>query len=200
MFEPGTALAGRLQPRSAGESASPLIIGEVSGFALVQACAFIGRVGELERIVQRVAGVSLPCSMGSTGRSAHHHIFKVGPERFWIVGPQEPALASLRDAVPREIGSIVALSHGRTRLFIEGAASRAVLSTGIALDLQPQIFPPDAYALVDLQRTPVLLHRVGCCRYELYVLRTYAVWIWEWLTDAALPFGFEVAGSPAAAI
>jgi sarcosine oxidase gamma subunit len=29
-------------------------------------------------------------------------------------------------------------------------------------------------------------------RYELYVLRTFALSVWDWLTDAALPFGYEV--------
>jgi sarcosine oxidase subunit gamma len=197
MFERSTALAGRLPPPSAGAAASPLIVGEVSGFTLVQASAFPASVAELERIVQRALGVGLPRSMGMTGGSADHRIFKVGPEQFWIVSPQHAAIASLQEAVPWEIGSTVSLSHGRTRLFIEGASSRAVLSAGIALDLQPEMFPPDAYALTDLERTPVLLHCVGRSRYELYVLRTYAVWVWEWLTDAALPFGLEVPGASA---
>ena len=200
MFERSSALAGRLQPRSARPLASPLTVGEVSGFALLQVSAFIDSVDELDRIVQRVLGVSLPQRVGSTGRSPDHHIFRVGPEQFWIVGPQDAWIASLQDGVPPEIGSTVSLSHGRTRLFIDGVSSRAVLSRGIALDLQPEVFCPDAYALTDLQRTPVLLHRANQHRYELYVLRTYAVWIFEWLTDAALPFGFEVAAAPASAI
>jgi sarcosine oxidase subunit gamma len=200
MFERRTALAGLLRPRPASSAASPLVVGEESGFALLQVSAFIDTVGELDRIVRRVLGASLPQRMGSTGRSPNHHIFKIGPEQFWIVGSQEAWIASLQDGVPREIGATVSLSHGRARLFIDGASSRAVLSSGIALDLQPEVFRPDAYALTDLQHTPVLLHRTDQHRYELYVLRTYAVWVWEWLTDAALPFGFEVAAAPAPTI
>ncbi len=96
-------------------------------------------------------------------------------------------MTSLREAVPPAVGSVTSLSHGRTRLFIEGRRAREVLSKGIALDLHPAVFHVDTFALTELQHTPVLLHRVGEHRYELYVLRTYAAWIWEWLTDAALP-------------
>ena len=199
MFEHRTALAGRLQPRPASPATSALIVGEVSGFALLQVSAFLDSVGELDRIVRRVLGASLPQRVGSTGRSPDHHIFKVGPEQFWVVGPQDAWIATLQDGVPREIGSTVSLSHGRTRLFIDGVSSRAALSRGIALDLHPEVFRPDAYALTDLQHTPVLLHRTGQHRYELYVLRTYAVWVWEWLTDAVLPFGYAVAPAAASA-
>ena len=200
MFECRPALAGLLQPRPASPAASALVVGEESGFALLQVSAFTGSEGELERIAQHVLGAELPQRVGAPGGCEDRHIFKVGPGQFWIVGPQDARIACLQDAVPRQIGSTVSLSHGRTRLFIDGASSRAVLSGGIALDLHPEVFRPGAYALTDLQHTPVLLHRVSQHRYELYVLRTYAVWVWEWLTDAALPFGFEVAGSPAAAI
>lgn len=199
MFECRSALADRPQPRSASGEAGPLVIGEAPGFALLQVSAFVGTMGELERIVRGVLGASLPQRVGGTGRSPDHRIFKVGPERFWTVGPQGPWIASLEQAVPGEIGSIVSLSHARTRLFIDGAASRAVLSRGIALDLHPEVFRPDAYALTGLQHTPVLLHRAGQNRYELYVPRTFAAWVWEWLTDAALPFGFEVVGTSAPA-
>lgn len=195
MFECRSALASRLQPRSASGVGGPLTIGEGPGCALVQASAFVGTMGELERIVRGVLGAGLPQRVGATECSTDHRIFKVGPERFWIVGPQGAWIASLEQAVRAQIGSIVSLSHARTRLFIDGAASRAVLSRGIALDLHPEAFRLDAYALTGLEHTPVLLHRAAPNRYELYVPRTFAVWVWEWLTDAALPFGFEVAGT-----
>jgi sarcosine oxidase gamma subunit len=38
----------------------------------------------------------------------------------------------------------------------------------------------------------VLLHRAAPTSYELYLPRTFAVSLWEWLCDAALAEGFEV--------
>jgi sarcosine oxidase gamma subunit len=37
-----------------------------------------------------------------------------------------------------------------------------------------------------------MIHRSGDNRYDLYVMRTFALWAWEWLTDAALPYGYEI--------
>jgi len=167
----------------------PLEIGEERGCALLQAAAFADTVQELDRAVRSVLGVDLPTRIDAPVHAGGHCVFKVGPERFWIAGPQDNWVASLRNAVPSAIGSITPLSHGRTRLFIEGPAAREVLAQGIALDLHPDVFRRGACALTGLQGTPILLHRTGCQRYELYVLRTFADWIWEWLADAALPLG-----------
>jgi sarcosine oxidase subunit gamma len=193
MFERRSALMARDVPAAVGEP-TPLRIGEVRGFALVQAAAFAHTVEALQGAVRSVLEVDLPKSVGTPTRGGGYCVFRVGPEQFWFVGPEDARVSSLSEAVLPAIGSITSLSHGRTRLFIEGPPAREVLSKGIALDLHPEVFRADACALTELQHTPILLHRTGQDRYELYVLRTYAAWIWEWLTDAALPLGYEVAG------
>ena len=169
----------------------PLEIGEVRGCALLQAAAFADTVKELDRAVRSVLGVDLPTRIDTPVHADGCCVFKVGREQFWIAGPQDTWVASLRNAVPVAIGSTTPLSHGRKRLFIEGAAAREVLAKGIALDLHPDEFRRDACALTGLQGTPILLHRTGPERYELYVPRTFAHWIWEWLTDAVLPLGYR---------
>lgn len=193
MVERRSVLASAVQPRSARTAGAPLALGEAPGFALLQATAFPGTVNELARIAQGLLGADLPLTVGAAARGAEHTLFKIGPESFWIVGPAGAWEVALRDAVPGEIGSVVSLSHGRTRLFIEGAASREVLCRGIGIDLHPEVFQTDAFALTELVHTPVLLHRCAAHRYELYVLTTYAEWVWDWLADAALPFDPEVA-------
>lgn len=221
-------------PPTGKREGRPLVIGEVRGFALLQAAAFVGTLAALERAVRSTLGVDLPKRIDAPRRANGICVFKTGLEQFLLVGPEDAQVAStaraslesssnpapllaedtrlckvgpeqvrpagakdfwadtLRDAVPPAMGSLTSLSHGRTRLFLEGAAAREVLSTGIAVDLHPEVFRCDAYALTGLQDTPVLLHRTGAQRYELYVLRTYAGWIWDWLADAAKPFGYEV--------
>lgn len=178
----------------------PLAIGEARGFALLQTAAFRDTVSELERIVRSVLGVDLPKRSDTPTRAAERCVFRVGPEQFWVTGPAGAWAAALRDAVPASVGSVTPLSNARVRMFIEGPSAREVLSRGIALDLHPEVFPCEACALVALQDTPVLLHRAGPQRYELYVLSTFAGWIWEWLTDAALPFGYRVVAAPHSAM
>lgn len=169
----------------------PLEIGEVRGFALLQAAAFVDTVSELDRAVRSVLGVALPTRIDMPVHADGCCVFKVGPEQFWIAGPEDAWVTSLRNAVPAAIGSITPLSRARRRLFIEGPAAREALAKGIALDLHPEVFHCNACALTGLQGTPILLHRTGFHRYELYVPRTFADWIWEWLTDAVLPLGCE---------
>ncbi len=233
MLERRSALESSGPPTGRRE-ARPLVIGEVRGFALLQAGAFVGTVAALERAVRSALGVDLPKRMDAPRRANGVCAFKTGPEQFLLVGPEDARSAStehaglesssspvplfaedtrlckvgpeqvrpagaqgswmdaLREAVPSAMGSLTPLSHGRTRLFLEGTPAREVLSTGIAMDLHPEVFRCDGYALTGLEDAPVLLHRTGSQRYELYVLRTYAGWIWEWLTDAAQPFGYDV--------
>jgi sarcosine oxidase subunit gamma len=63
---------------------------------------------------------------------------------------------------------------------------------GIALDFHQSTFRIGHFAMAGLHHTAVLVHRSGEERYELYVLRSFALWTWEWLTDAALQFGYEI--------
>jgi hypothetical protein len=46
--------------------------------------------------------------------------------------------------------------------------------------------------LTGLHHTPVLLLRSAQNRYEIFALRTFALSVWEWLTDAALPWGYDI--------
>lgn len=81
-----------------------------------------------------------------------------------------------------------------TRAVGRGGAAREVLERGIALDLHPTVFAVGHFAQTGLHHVPVLLERVGEQRYALYVPTTWAVSVWEWLADAALPFGYDIAG------
>ena len=91
------------------------------------------------------------------------------------------------------VGAVTPLSHSRTRLFVEGAETPALLASGIPLDFHPDAFPVEAFALTGVHHTPVLVHRTAENRYELYAMRTFAQSVWDWLIDAALPYGYEVA-------
>jgi sarcosine oxidase subunit gamma len=118
---------------------------------------------------------------------------KIGAQQFWITAPDaDDPSAALRAAVPPEVGSVTQLSHSRTILFVEGSECWRLLSKGVALDLHPDEFCVDVFAVTGLHHIPVLLHRSGKYRYEVYAMRTFALALWEWLTDAALPFGYDI--------
>ncbi len=84
------------------------------------------------------------------------------------------------------------LSHSRTRIYIEGEPAAEVLKKGIALDFDGN-FPVGAAALTGVHHMPIHLYRPTAARYEILAMRTFAVAVFEWLADAALEFGYEIA-------
>ena len=196
MLERRSALSDALVKggRDGSSDGRRLSLGEVRGWSLVQVAAFASSLTELEAAVGAALGIAgLPGEIGKDMEAGDRRILKTGPEQFWILGPANDSLAArLQESVPAAMGAVTPLSHSRTRIFIEGEAAREVLAKGIPLDFHPAIFRIGQFALTGLHHTPVLVHRVSQSRYEIYAMRTFALSVWEWLTDAALPFGYDI--------
>jgi len=176
------------------DSQRRLRIGETRDWKLVQVAAFPTTAAELEQAVRASLGVDyLPARVGDAEVVGRRLLLRMAPEQFWIVTQDTEDIApALRTAVAPAIGSVTTLSHSRTRIWIEGSHSREVLAKGLSIDLDATVFGPNSFALTGLHHTPVMVLRTGATRFEMYVLRTFAVWTWEWLTDAALPYGYDV--------
>jgi sarcosine oxidase subunit gamma len=174
-----------LERRSALANAAPyksdvLRMGEVRGFSLTQIAGF-GK--SFDKAVTSIAGKP-PKDIGAVVRNRGRTLMRTGPQQWWIAGPENDDIASRLSS----IALVTPLSHSRTRIVIEGAPARDVLAKGIPLDFHESAFTPGMFALTGLHHTPVLVHCTGEDRFELYVLRTFALSIWEWLCDAALEF------------
>lgn len=199
MLERQSALAGApvLEGRDGAGGRRGLRLGEMRGWRLVQLAAFPATVAEVGRAARPLFGVDLPAQGGLAVMAQDRQLMKTGPETFWVVTHDaEDLTVSLRAAVRPALGAVTPLSNSRTRIYIEGPDAPKVLSTGIPLDFQQQSFRVNDFALTGLHHTSILIHRSGEQRYELYALRSFALWTWEWLTDAALQFGYDI-GEPA---
>ena len=182
--------------RDGSDGQRRLRIGETRGWQLLQLAAFAPRLEELERAVRPFVGTDLPTRVGYATTVGPRLVLKIGPEQFWVITRHGNAGAPpLPFAVEPALGSVTPLSHSRTCIWLEGLPAREVLATGIALDLSPDVFDVNCFALTGLHHTPIMIYRSGGSRYDLYVMRTFAVWTWEWLVDAALVFGYEVSQS-----
>jgi sarcosine oxidase subunit gamma len=197
MFESRSALASVLEKggRDGADGRRRCRLGELRGQVLLQVSGFPATIAEVERVLPAVLGAPLPKTLSETVAVGAGRIFRTGPEQFWIVGPAGnggDAEAHLRRAIPPAVGAVTPLSHSRTRIVIDGASARDVLRKGIPLDFDPDVFRIDQAALTGLHHTPILIHRVGADRYELYAMRSFALSVWEWLTDATREFGYDV--------
>jgi methylglutamate dehydrogenase subunit D len=196
MFERRSALAGVLQVggRDGADGKRRVRLGERRGWSLVQIAAFAGNLPELERAATSVLGASPPSRIGEAASAAGRQLWKVGPSQFWIVSAasDDPA-AALAKAIDPAIGALTVLSHSRSCITVEGEGVRALLAKGIPLDFHPEAFRVGQFAQTGLHHTPILVLRQSEDRYEIFALRSFALSLWEWLADAALPLGYEVA-------
>jgi sarcosine oxidase subunit gamma len=126
----------------------------------------------------------VPARIGIALTYGSETLFRIGPGQIWIVSTPDYQL-------PKDLAldhAAIPLSHSRVRLLIEGPAARDVLAKGIALDFHPKAFEPGHFALTGLDHTPVMVHCTGAESFHLYVLSTFAVSVWHWLTDASLEY------------
>jgi sarcosine oxidase subunit gamma len=195
MAERRSALAAALARggRDGADGARRLRLGEIRGWSLVQVAAFPARRAEVERALLPLVGGRLPQRVDEVIDAAGLRLMRIGPEQIWIIGHDGSGLErQLHQAVAAGAGAVTPLSHSRTRISIEGDAAGAVLMKGVPLDFHPDAFRVDQAALTGLHHTPVLIHRAGTGRFEIYAMRSFAESVWAWLADAALEFGYEV--------
>ncbi len=170
-----------LDRRSALATAKPytsatLQIGEARGFFLLQAAGDAKAIGKLTGKLPGKVGVALQVDGAVAMRT--------GANQFWFIGSEADDLADKL----RGVAILTPLSHSRTRLFIEGTPARDVLAKGVPLDFHASVFKPGMFAMTGIHHTPVLIHCVLINRFEIYALRTFALSVYDWLTDAALEF------------
>lgn len=159
---------------------STLAIAERPGFTLTQVGGLDGGFGET---LSSVVG-ALPEKVGVAHQNDARTILRIGPAQFWIVGPEADDTASRLQG----LCAVTPLTHSRTRIALDGAPVRAVLSKLMPLDFHPAVFTPGTFALTGLHHTPVTLHCTAENTFDLYIMRTFALNVWEVVTDAALEF------------
>jgi sarcosine oxidase subunit gamma len=116
-----------------------------------------------------------------------------GPEQWFLVGDNSLSPDDMK-AVAQRLGDkaeIVDQSHGRIRIAIEGANASTMLAKGVALDLHPDSFPVGRSAITLCGHVTVHLTRIDAESFELMVLRSYALTLWESLVEMGLEFGID---------
>lgn len=195
MFEWHSALAQSLKSggRDGASGGRRLRLSEVRGWHLAQLAVFADHRGEFEEHVRACCGADLPVELYRDVTSGDSHLIRITQHQYWWIAARGDSMIRLARELPAAAGTVTMLSAGRVRLRITGPQARDVLARGISLDLHPAVFQVGRGAQTGLHHTGVFLERVGDDSYEIYVQRTYAESIWEWLIDAALPFGYDVA-------
>ncbi len=137
------------------------------------------------------------------GKPSQSRIMWLGPDEWLVItkpGRGERAMAelwkNLKDG--KLHAAVTDSSEARTCIRIEGPRAREVLAKGCPIDLHPSAFGPGQSAQCIVAKCGVMLVQTAQAKdtagtYELYVLRSFATYLWTWLEDASQEFGVRVA-------
>ena len=142
--------------------------------------------------VQQCLGIGLPLNPGWVAANGVTVVWQAFDE--WLLltadGGQNALLERLRSALDGRHAAITDVSDLRAGFEIRGPRSRDLLAKGCAIDLHPRVFTTGDCAQTALARVRVTLRQLDDTpAYQVLVERSYAQFLWDWLTDAALEFG-----------
>ena len=154
-----------------------------------------GQDGAVKASVREAYGLDLP--EGSTVAHGKNVSFiGTGPGQWLAVSAtlQNEALAEdLADKL-KGLASVSDQSSGRAVVRLGGPRVRDALAKGLAIDLDPRVFPAGGAATSTLSHMGVLVWREGDAQaYDIALFRSVAASFWRWLDASAAEFGYEVA-------
>ena len=184
--------SGRRGARAGGSGVTPVTLGERRHTGKLNLRA----QGDALPVVAEVLGLAPPATPNIVASDGVRRILWLGPDEWLIATPpgEEEALGPrLENALAGRHAAITDVSDGRTVITLAGAYARDVLAKGCGLDLHPRVFVAGLCAQSTLARASVLLHQAtDDPAYEIYVDRSFARYLWTWLEDASLEFGYTV--------
>lgn len=118
----------------------------------------------------------------------------LGPDEWLVTAPGGAAPDLFRRLSRALIGrhaGVTDLSASRAVIEIAGTQARPLLEKGCGLDLHPRAFGPGQCAQTLFAKLPVIIDQLAAApAYRLFVRRSAARWLTEWLIDAAQEFRF----------
>lgn len=135
-----------------------------------------------------LAGIPLPLAANRIATTGGLRVLWLGPDEWLITtdGGAPDLLPRLERAVSGRRAALNDLSASRAVIEIAGLGARDLLAAGCGLDLHPRVFGSGRCAQTLLARVAVILDQLDeTPRYRLFVRRSYARWLIDWLVDAA---------------
>jgi sarcosine oxidase subunit gamma len=173
-----------------------IIIAERRPLAMVQVAVWSGAVVAVRAAIATALGLDVVATPNHAAQKDGVTILWVGPDRWLVVEaerPGRPLSARLHEALTSTPATLTDLSHGRTVFRIAGCSSRDLLAKGCGVDFHPRAFPVGSCAQSLLGHVGALLHAVDeAPSFDLYVARSYALTVWEWLTESATEYGCRI--------
>lgn len=151
--------------------------------------------------VGRMLDLLLPGEPNTTAGRGDVSALWLGPDAWLLTCPPDAVathIGDLRIALADVHAAVTDVSDGRVALRLAGPNARDVLAKGCPLDLHPRAFAVGSCAQSLLGKTSVLLHLVADdagrgATFDVYVARSFAHYLFDWLEDAGREYGVHVA-------
>jgi sarcosine oxidase, subunit gamma len=139
----------------------------------------------------------LPVSPNTVQTAGDLTVLWLGPDEWLILTPpgaEAAIIARLTEALAGLRAAVTDVSGNLARLRLAGARARDVLAKGCSLDLHPRRFAAGQCAQTLILRSGVILHQIDDApSYDMFPRRSFAEYLWLWLTDAMAEYGGRVA-------
>lgn len=145
-------------------------------------------------------GLALPTDANTAASKRGMDVLWLAPDEWLIVTPagkSQAAMSKLSNALKPIFAALTPVGEGRTVIRVSGPCARDVLAKGCPLDLHPAAFGPGQCAQTLIGRCDMLLHQTNPGRaeadiFDIYVLRSFAEYLWTWLEDAGREYGVRI--------
>ena len=194
-----SALAGRSAPDSLA-----VALREMTGRGMIDLRGMAGD-SALMAAAAEVLGVALPTTPRTAVSWGEVKVFWLSTDQWLVLCPLiklAETLAALEAALIGRHCLVADVSDMRSVIRVEGDAARLVLLKGTSLDLLSPDYGPGTVRRMLFAGTGALINIVSDNPdvIDIYVLRSYAVYAWDWLIanagKSALPATFGMQPAP----
>jgi sarcosine oxidase subunit gamma len=150
-----------------------------------------------------VAGFTLDLPINRYAADAGRTAMRLGPDEWLLSGPESDAAQIAGDveaALARLHHALVDVGHARVALSVSGPRAADVINSACALDLAPAAFPAGAATRTLLGKAEIILSKWDDVpTFQIECGRSFAVYVRDFLSDAARQYRASARGDPSAA-
>lgn len=189
MAEWRSALKGQLPLGKVGTSDGiGVTFSEVTRFSLFQIAAWPETWKPDWAKAARLAGTETAPGPGMMAQGAKGTLLRIEPLKWWLISRDD---RKNRISLAIEDGVVLDLSSSRTWINLNGPNATHLLNNFLPVNLSDTAFPTGSVASSAFHHIGITLWRDEH-GFNLLLPRSFAISLWEQLTDSAAQYGYEV--------
>jgi len=133
----------------------------------------------------KAIGLTLPKKAGQSASKNDISALWIGPDEWFIIGPDGSDLENKLNSVKTGLYSAVAINHRNTAITVSGPNSTLALNAGCPRDLSLEAFPVGTGSRTIMGKAEIILWRTDENTFHIECWRSFSDYVWKHLVDAA---------------